>query len=237
MRIKSMNLFKKNDFRAVWDGMTPTIFTMRLFFDPLAVPLTVLFSKVGWISANLVTFSAVIPGLIGAWCFATGRFVAGAGGYYLFFLLDCIDGKLARLRGTADPLGAFYDFSADRIVIGFMLLGMSFYFVQHDMIVDFVAVQSYLLLFFLKDVLDLKIKESGIASQASPDGSGASDGLFGRLKIHFKPGQLLSCFIIFIVGPLSGLYLLSTCLAVLCVVFSLGKNVLLPWLRHPRSRR
>lgn len=231
-----MASFSKNEFCAVWDAMKPDIFTTRLFFDPLAVPLTILFSRVGWISANLITFSALIPGLIGAWYFASGSFVGGAIAYYVFFLLDSIDGKLARLRGEGDPLGAFYDFVVDRIVIGLMLLGMGFCFIQRDMIMEFIGIQSFLLLFFLKDVFDLKFKESGVASNTSANSSSTSGGLFSRLKIHFKPGQLLSCFIIFIAGPLSGRYLLSAGLAVVCVVFSMGNNVLLPWMHHLKSR-
>lgn len=232
-----MKLFTKTEIRAVWDAMKPDIFTTRLFFDPLAVPLTILFSKVNWISANLVTVSALIPGTLGAWYFATGHFGWGAVAYYLFFLLDSIDGKLARLRGAGDPLGAFYDFVVDRIVIGLMVLGMGWSFIDQGMRVEFVASQLFLLVFFLKDVFDLKWKESGvIPTQAYGEPSG-SLGFFARCKIHFKPGQLLSCFIMFIVGPLSQAYLLNTCLAMACVVFSLAHNVVVPWYSYLQTRR
>ncbi len=232
-----MNLFTKNEFCAVWDAMKPDIFTTRLFFDPLAVPLTILFSKVGWISANLVTVSALIPGLMGAWFFVSGRFGWGAVAYYLFFLLDSIDGKLARLRGAGDPLGAFYDFVVDRIVIGLMLLGMGWSFINEGMIVEFAAVQVFLLVFFLKDVFDLKWKESDVTQAQANCEQSDSLGFFARYKIHFKPGQLLSCFIMFIAGPLSKAYLLSACLAMACVVFSLLHNVIVPWCNHLRTRR
>ncbi len=232
-----MTIFSKSDFQSVWGAMKPDIFTTRLFFDPLAVPLTILFSKVSWISANLVTVSALIPGLYGAWFFASGRPVSGAVAYYLFFLLDSIDGKLARLRGAGDPLGAFYDFVVDRIVIGLMLLGMGWSFINADMMMEFVATQLFLLLFFLKDVFDLKWKESGVAEiQANPNPSGPP-GFFARHKIHFKPGQLLSCFIMFMVGPLSNAYLLCAYLAMACVVFSLLNNVIVPWCNHLWTRR
>ena len=232
-----MNLFDKSEFRAVWDAMKPDIFTTRLLFDPLAVPLTILFSKAGWISANLVTFSALVPGILGAWYFATGRFGWGAVAYYLFFLLDSIDGKLARLRGTADPLGAFHDFVVDRIVIGLMALGMGWSFIHQGMRVEFAATQLFLLVFFLKDVFDLKWKESGVLQAPAHREPSGAIGFFARCKIHFKPGQLLSCFIMFIVGPISQAYVLSTCLAIACVVFSLAHNVVVPWCIYFQTRR
>lgn len=225
----NMTIFRKSEYRAVWDAMKPDIFTTRLFFDPLAVPLTVLFSKVGWISANVVTFSALIPGLLGAWCFAMGWFGWGASAYYLFFLLDSVDGKLARLLGAGDPLGAFYDFVVDRIVIGAMLLGMAWTFIQQDLMAELVVTQLFLLTFFLKDVFDLKWKESGVRVKRSLPDEKDDVGFFARYKLHFKPGQLLSCFIIFMVGPLSGMYIVCALVAMACVVFSMTHNVLVPW--------
>jgi phosphatidylglycerophosphate synthase len=227
-----MSLFNRDEFRAVWSAMKPDIFTTRVFFDPLAVPLTILFSKIRGITANGVTFSALVPGLIGAWFFSQGAFLWGAAGYYLFFLLDSIDGKLARLLDQADPLGAFYDFVVDRIVIAAMLLGMGWAFKESGCAAEFVAVQLFLIIFFLKDVLDLKWKEAGIPSLPSGNPAAQSPGLLRRLKLHFKPGQLLSCFIMFIAGPLTQAYVLCALLAIACVVFSIGYNVVIPWLHH-----
>lgn len=232
-----MKIFTKAEFRAVWAVMKPDIFTTRLFFDPLAVPLTILFSKVRWISANHVTFAALVPGLAGAWCFAMGRFGWGAVAYYLFFLLDSVDGKLARLRGGGDPLGAFYDFMVDRIVIGTMVLGMGWSFVQQELMAEFIAVQLFLLTFFLKDVFDLKWKEGQVFQALEADPPAAPVGFFARHKIHFKPGQLLSCFILFIVGAISGFYLLFASLAIGCILLSLAHNVLIPLCSFLRSSR
>lgn len=223
-----MNPSRKNELKSVWDAMKPDIITTRLFFDPLAVPLTVLFSKVGWITANRVTFFALLPGLAGTVLFSRGEMVYGALGYYLFFLLDSIDGKLARLKGGGDPLGAFYDFIVDRIVIGAMLIGLEVFFVAEALWMEAVVTQVFFFLFFLKDVFDLKWKEAGVL----PDNKVESDrtsGLFARLKIHFKPGQLLSCFLIFFIGPLSGQFIFFSVLAILCVFLSMVHNVMLPW--------
>jgi phosphatidylglycerophosphate synthase len=231
-----VGIFSKNDIQAVWGAMKPDIVTTRLFFDPLAIPLTILFSKTRWISANLVTFSALLPGLAGALFFYSGSFGLGALGYYVFFLLDTVDGKLARLQGGGCVLGAFYDFIVDRIVIGLMLIGMSCAFIRDGYWVGFLMTQLFLLMFFLKDVFDLKWKESGVDTTPSGAGGRGSNGLQTKWKIHFKPGQLLSCFIMFIIAPLSHAYVLSFSLAIVCVVFSMGSNVVFPWLKYLKTK-
>lgn len=232
-----MSLLNKSELRAVWAVMKPDIFTTRLFFDPLAVPLTILFSRVQRISANHITFAALLPGLIGAWCFVSGRFEWGAVGYYLFFLLDSVDGKLARLRGNGDPLGGFYDFAVDRIVIGAMALGMSWSFANQGLMAEFIATLLFLLIFFLKDVLDLKWKESRAFQTLESRPSDAAAGVLARYKIHFKPGQLLSCFIFFLAGPITGLYVLCAFLSIGCVLLSMVHNVLIPLYLFLRASR
>lgn len=224
-----MKLFNRGEMRSVWNAMKMDIFTTRLFFDPLAVPLTIFFSKVKWITPNKVTLMALLPGVIGAFFFMRGNFYMGALGYYLFFLLDSVDGKLARLTTTFDPLGAFYDFVVDRIVISVMTFGMCISFIRLEMIPEVILSFAFIIIFFLKDVFDLKWSASGVVKKADSNESVASFGILARYKIHFKPGQLLSCFVVFIGGPLSGAYCVSFCLGILCLLFSMLSNVVLPY--------
>lgn len=221
--------------RSMWDAMKPDIFTTRIFFDPLAVPLTILFSKMKWVTPNKVTLMALFPGGIGAYFFVQGNFIVGALGYYAFFLLDSVDGKLARFTFTFDPLGAFYDFVVDRVVISAMILGMSVSFVRLEMISEFILALGFIIIFLLKDVFDLKWSASGVVKKVDSNESISSSGILVRCKIHFKPGQLLSCFIVFIVGPLSGAYCVSFCLGILCLLFSMFSNVVFPYVCYLRS--
>lgn len=229
-------MFNKKEWHAIWGAMKVDVVTTRVFFDPLAVPLTLLFSKIKWITPNRVSLLALVPGLIGAGLFFHGRFSAGAFGYYLFFLLDSIDGKLARLQFSGSRLGAFYDFAIDRIVIGAMTVGMGFSFVRAERFLEYAFVQGFLLLFFLKDTLDLKWKESAVGIAQQPETSSPKSGFFTRHKIHFKPGQLLACFIMFLAGPVTGAYVLCTSLAIGCVLLSLTHNVIRPLLSFLRTK-
>ena len=219
--------------KAVWGAMKPDLVTTRLFFDPLAVPLTLLLARLK-VPADAVTLAALLPGLAAAAYFARGAFAAGAAAYYLFFLLDTVDGKLARLTGSSGPLGAFHDFVADRVVIGAMLLGMGWALARDARWPAFLLIQGCFLLFFLKDVLDLKWKETGIQALES-SGPSRSGGWTQRWKIHFRPGQLLAGFVLFLVAPLSGALVPCAVFAIGCLLVSLAHNALIPWLRHLRA--
>lgn len=229
------NIYKK--IWPLWNAMKVDIFTTRLFFDPLAIPLTILCSKISWITPNKVTLLALFPGLAGSFYFFYGNYGLGALGYYLFFLLDSIDGKLARLTSIFDPLGAFYDFVVDRVVISLMVFGMCFSFFQLEMISEFLLSFCFILLFLLKDVFDLKWNESGVAEDHKPVAAVGLSGVLVRFKIHFKPGQLLSCFIVFIVGPLSSHFKLCFMLGILCILFSILSNVIVPYAIFMRSEK
>jgi phosphatidylglycerophosphate synthase len=47
--------------------------------------------------------------------FLNGWWVAGAVLFELHFVLDCLDGKLARVRGTQNPRGGFVDLACDLV--------------------------------------------------------------------------------------------------------------------------
>lgn len=91
-----------------------------LLVDPLAVRLTRLAAPLRWVTPNRVTLVAFGLGLLAAACFAQasrGWLLAGAVLYYVSFLLDCIDGKIARLNGTGSIFGVWLDYIFDHIRI------------------------------------------------------------------------------------------------------------------------
>jgi phosphatidylglycerophosphate synthase len=89
-----------------------------LLVDPIAVRLVRLVAPYRWITPNLLSGLAFILGLGSAWCFALadrGWLVAGALLFHLSFVVDCMDGKIARLNGTGSMFGAWFDFIFDRV--------------------------------------------------------------------------------------------------------------------------
>ncbi|MUL40013.1 CDP-alcohol phosphatidyltransferase family protein [Streptomonospora sp. PA3] len=86
--------------------------------DPLAARLVVGVANRTSITPNQITFGAGVLGAGSAVCFALGGWpwlVAGALLFHLSFVLDCMDGKIARLKGNGSVFGAWVDFIFDRI--------------------------------------------------------------------------------------------------------------------------
>ncbi|MFD6951141.1 CDP-alcohol phosphatidyltransferase [Nocardiopsis sp. TSRI0078] len=92
--------------------------------DPLAGRLVVWTANRTSITPNQLTLGAGILGLFSALCFAAPPLVAGSGWpwlllgallFHLSFVLDCMDGKIARLKGTGSVFGTWVDFVFDRI--------------------------------------------------------------------------------------------------------------------------
>ncbi|MET0426491.1 MAG: CDP-alcohol phosphatidyltransferase family protein [Actinoplanes sp.] len=70
------------------------------------------------ITPNVLTVIATIIGLGAAACFAGQTrwwLVAGALLFHVSFIVDCMDGKIARLNGTGSLFGAWFDFVFDRL--------------------------------------------------------------------------------------------------------------------------
>ncbi|WP_329522333.1 CDP-alcohol phosphatidyltransferase family protein [Spirillospora sp. NBC_01491] len=69
------------------------------------------------LTPNTVTLISLAVGLLAALWFAAGTrtgMVVGAVLFYLAFVLDCVDGQLARYRRMVSPLGAWMDAIGDR---------------------------------------------------------------------------------------------------------------------------
>ncbi|MDE3719776.1 CDP-alcohol phosphatidyltransferase family protein [Nocardiopsis sp. N85] len=85
--------------------------------DPIAVRLVGPVANRTSITPNQLTVVALFLGLGAAVCFALGYrqfLLLGAVLYFLSFLVDCMDGKLARLTGTETVFGAWVDYVSDR---------------------------------------------------------------------------------------------------------------------------
>ncbi|MEV0409077.1 CDP-alcohol phosphatidyltransferase family protein [Actinoallomurus sp. NPDC050550] len=86
--------------------------------DPLAGRLVVGTANRTSITPNQITWGALFLGLGSAGCFLMADWkwlVLGALLYHLSFVLDCMDGKIARLKGNGTVLGGWLDYVFDRV--------------------------------------------------------------------------------------------------------------------------
>jgi phosphatidylglycerophosphate synthase len=89
-----------------------------LLVDPLASRLVRIVAPYRRITPNILTTIATVLGLGAAACFAQQTrwwLVAGALLFHVSFVVDCMDGKIARLNGTGSLFGAWFDFVFDRL--------------------------------------------------------------------------------------------------------------------------
>ncbi|MFJ3987139.1 CDP-alcohol phosphatidyltransferase family protein [Streptomyces sp. NPDC090032] len=104
-----------------------------LLVDPVATPLVRLTAMRTRITPNQITWGAFVLGLGSAVFFWLGDWrwlIAGAVVYHLSFILDCMDGKVARLTGQGSVFGAWLDFVFDRIRV--MVCGVALMAGQYE---------------------------------------------------------------------------------------------------------
>ncbi|WP_433499686.1 CDP-alcohol phosphatidyltransferase family protein [Sphaerimonospora sp. CA-214678] len=94
--------------------------------DPLACRLALLVANHTKITPNTLTRLSMLGGLASAVAFLEGALILGAVLFYLSFMVDCMDGKIARLKGTGTPFGLWLDYVGDRIRVVCCAFGLGF---------------------------------------------------------------------------------------------------------------
>lgn len=102
-------------------------FVDRYFNRKVSTFLTRLFLQMG-LSPNAITLLSLLIGLLAAWSFALGSYVAGIVGGLLFQLsaiVDCCDGEVARLTNRQSRFGRQLDLTADNVVHMAIFMGIA----------------------------------------------------------------------------------------------------------------
>lgn len=82
----------------------------------------------GWVplSPNKITVLSVLSAIAGFALFYLGNYWYGFAAFVLAFVLDAVDGAVARARGETSKIGGFLDGVSDRLVEFFLLLSLLF---------------------------------------------------------------------------------------------------------------
>jgi phosphatidylglycerophosphate synthase len=90
----------------------------RFVARPLAAVLLVPLARTR-VTPNQVTLATLVVFVVGAAmlavCPARGALIGSVAILELSYVLDCVDGQLARMKGTSSPVGAHLDFLMDEI--------------------------------------------------------------------------------------------------------------------------
>lgn len=116
----------------------------ELFIEPLVIYLTPVLAA--WrVHPNVLTVISLLFGLSCCVFFALGYWIWGAIAFQATYIPDCLDGKVARLRGMTSAFGAKLDAWADYARKPSCFLGIGIYFYINDQL--FFAALTALLLF------------------------------------------------------------------------------------------
>ncbi|MEU8265925.1 CDP-alcohol phosphatidyltransferase family protein [Sphaerisporangium sp. NPDC049002] len=94
--------------------------------DPVACRVALFVANRTEITPNALTRFSLVLGMASAACFAANRLVLGAVLFYVSFMIDCVDGKIARLKGTGTPFGLWLDYVGDRIRVICCAFGIAY---------------------------------------------------------------------------------------------------------------
>ncbi|MEA2505919.1 MAG: hypothetical protein QOH48_537 [Actinomycetota bacterium] len=194
-----------------------------LVIDPLAVPIARFVAARRLLSADQVTWLSAAVGLPIGLAFGWGTragLIAGAGLFYLSFLLDCVDGKVARALGTINPDGKSLDSIADGLRRTSASLGLVVYLWKvaqpHGSDGRFLWAVVYGLLSAYFFSLASSPAPQDPAAQASPD----AGSWLARHRLLARPGAPDVAGIVFVIGPLFGWVV--PCLAIGCTLMAGG---------------
>jgi hypothetical protein len=118
-----MAVFSLDDVRAVRKRRDSwwTVFLV----DPLACRLALVLANHTAITPNGLTRLSMLIGGASAACFGTRHLAAGAILFYLSFAVDCVDGKIARLKDNGTPFGLWLDYVGDRLRVAGCAWGLA----------------------------------------------------------------------------------------------------------------
>ncbi len=198
--------------------------------DPLALPLTRRLARSGSVSPDQVTIVSVLLGLPTGLAFATGTragLVVGALLFYFSFLLDCVDGKLARALRTTSPRGKVLDDLGDGARRGSAAAGLAVFLWRTSSGGVFWLAVAYGFMAYYFALIS-----GGTRGEPQTNVGGRWSEALARRRLLPTPGTPDVAALVFVLGPLTSWVapalvvgnLLFT-LAILLTVFRL--------LRHP----
>jgi phosphatidylglycerophosphate synthase len=169
-----------------------------LAVDPIALPLVRLLARRRWLTPDQVSFISLVIGLAVGPVFATASragLIAGAILFYLSFMFDCVDGKLARATGVSSPRGELLERIGDGGRRASAGIGLTYYLWRAGENGDWLWAATFAILaaYFMEI--------SGGAERGEARGSIAQ--ALARRRLLPNPGMPDVSAIVYVIGPLT----------------------------------
>lgn len=117
-----MQFYKYNEIRKDQSGNS---WWEQIILRPIIHKFVWLIANYTKFTPNQITIISFLFGLISAYSFLQGKpfyLLIGAILYEISFLLDCIDGRIARLKGLKSSIGGYLDIMTDIIKYSFIIV-------------------------------------------------------------------------------------------------------------------
>ena len=153
-----MNYKKINIKNILLKYSTPTRdILIKILIEPLACLLTLFLLRTK-ITANQVTISNLIISILFLVISITTNYNFIYLGITIFFILDFIDGKIARIKGLSNNFGIKLDFIIDRLIFSFYSIFFFFYQLEINNKLNY-YLSIYVLVYISKDFYELISKK------------------------------------------------------------------------------
>jgi phosphatidylglycerophosphate synthase len=201
-----------------------------LVVDPVALPITRVLARRRWFTPDQVTALSLVLGLATGPLYAYGErwsLIAGAVVYYLSFMLDCVDGKLARALNISSVRGMALDQMSDSARRASAVLGL-FWFLLHDSPTTtnlFLLVAFGILSFYFMEISGAERPERG-------DGAGKGwTAALARRRLLPTPGMPDVSAVVYVIGPIGGFVVPAVAVGLAMVV----AGIAITWARRLRG--
>ena len=128
---------------------------VKILTDIPSLGLTFLIVNFTKISANIVTYIGAFLAFASAFYVYNDNLILASLFFYMSFMCDFLDGRIARIKNTASNYGKKLDLAFDRLIFCSMVLMYLFYFEINNMYEEKVLLILFSMIFLSYDVLEL----------------------------------------------------------------------------------
>jgi len=130
MEIKFKDTIKKVDFIGHYSYMQIANLLLRLIYQSNITP-------------NKVTLFSIIIGITSGIAFAFKFTFVGLFLFTFAYILDCLDGQLARFNNSHSKFGLFFDNTRYRIAETAVLVGLSYSYIRNSLLIGLNLIYWY----------------------------------------------------------------------------------------------
>lgn len=170
-----------------------------LFIDPIATRAAPVLARRPSITPTRITAAAHLLAVASALLFANGLILAGAIVFEIRFVLDCVDGKVARITGSSSRFGRLLDAFGDRVLVTANLAALGW---SHAPLTGLVLAGAYPLSHHLLEVRDATLAEVGRTKRVERTVQGGWGAAMARRRLYPMPTSIDAEHLALFVGPL-----------------------------------